>query len=188
MDTAARLFTTHGVHAVGLQQIIDECHCGKNLLYREFASKDDLIVAYLQRCHQSWLCTVKHATESASGNPAGQLVAIVKAVAKQTTAAGARGCPLRNTHAEFPDPDHPAHRVAVEHFASVRAQLLNLARQTGAADPATLADRIMLIVDGLYTNGVVFGNTAAATAIRFAEEVVAAAIQPTADRRATLAN
>jgi AcrR family transcriptional regulator len=176
LDTAARLFDAHGVHAVGLQQIIDGCSCGKNLLYREFASKDDLVVAYLRRCVQDWETRVAAAIEPLAGDPAAQLLAIVRATVDKSACTPTRGCPLRNTLAEFPEPDHPAHRLAVEHFDGVRRQLHDLAKHTGARDPGTLADRIMLIIDGLYANGATLGpNGAAAAAVDFAEDVIAAA-------------
>lgn len=184
LDNACRLFAEHGVHNVGLQQVIDETGCGKNLLYREFPSKDDLIVAYLQRCQLDWTRTVDAAIEPHAGDPGAQLVAIVSAVATKATTAGARGCALRNTYAEFPDHDHPAHRVAEEHIKSVRVLLHDLAKRTGAADPGALADRIMLILDGVYINGATLGPTGAApSAVAFAEEVVAAATRPAAEPR-----
>ncbi len=175
LDAAARLFNAYGVHAVGLQQIIDNYGCGKNLLYREFASKDDLVVAYLERCHQDWTRKVEQVIRPLADDPAGQLIAIVRAVAEKATAPGTRGCALRNAHAEFPDANHPAHQVAVEHFSAMRAQLLDLAERAGARNPRMLADRIVLIIDGLYANGAVFGGDgAAAAAVAFAEEVVLA--------------
>lgn len=179
LDTAAGLFDAHGIHAVGLQQIIDKYGCGKNLLYREFPSKDDLIVAYLRRCQQEWTQTVEAATEPLSGDPDAQLVAIVRAVAAKATTNGTRGCALRNTYAEFPDAGHPAHRVAADHFEAVRALLHDLAKQTDAPDPGTLADRVMLILDGVYANGATLGPAGAASAaVAFTEEVVAAATRP----------
>lgn len=175
LDTAAALFDTHGIHAVGLQQIIETYGCGKNLLYREFASKDDLIVAYLRRCQADWQQTVESALTGHESDPAAALISLVRAVADKSICAGSRGCPLRNTFAEFPDPAHPAHQVAADHFKDVRALLHSLAAQTSAPDPARLADRVMLIIDGVYANGATLGpDGAAPEAVQFAEEIITA--------------
>jgi AcrR family transcriptional regulator len=177
LDTASALFDAHGVHAVGLQQIIDSYGCGKNMFYREFASKDELVVAYLRGCTEHWTGLVGTAAEAHPDDPAAQLLAIVRAVAADATVARTRGCALRNALAEFPEPDHPAHGVAVDHFTAIRAQLHDLAERTPAANPATLADRLMLIIDGLYANGATLGSAGAApAAVAFAEDVLATAL------------
>ncbi|MGK3202541.1 TetR/AcrR family transcriptional regulator [Amycolatopsis sp. MEPSY49] len=171
LETATRLFNRHGVHAVGMQQIIDECGCGKNLLYTQFAGKDDLVVAYLRRCSGDWDTIVADA-RAAAGDAGGQLVELVREVGVRVNVPGTRGCPLRNTFAEFPEREHPAHRVSMDHFVRVREQLRELAAETSAADPERLADRIMFIIDGLYTNGPIFGEEGTRTAVTFAEDVV----------------
>jgi AcrR family transcriptional regulator len=179
LDNAGRLFREHGVRAVGMQQITDECGCGKNLLYREFASKDELVAAHLQRCQQEWTAIMEAATRPHAGDPAGQLLAMVRAVGRQIAAPDFRSCPFRATHAEFPDADHPGHRLSVEHVKNMRRQLRRLAKQAGARDPQALADRLMLIIDGLYINGAMLGPKGAATAaVGLAEELVSAATQP----------
>jgi AcrR family transcriptional regulator len=81
LDSAVRLFQEHGARAVGTQQIIDECGCGKKLLYGEFASKDELVVAYLERCQREWTTVMDEATLPYADDPARQLVAMVRAVA-----------------------------------------------------------------------------------------------------------
>jgi AcrR family transcriptional regulator len=180
LETASRLFAQHGVHAVGLQQIIDECYCGKNLLYREFGSKDELVTAYLERQHCHWRATLDDAAEAAPGDPAGQLLALVRAVAEDAAADGFRGCPLRNAFAEFPDEAHPAHRLIVEHYADRHADLRALAHRVGVRNPDRLADHIELILDGLNSNGAVLGARGAVrTAPDFARDVIRAAVEDT---------
>jgi AcrR family transcriptional regulator len=186
LATAARLFDVHGVHAVGLQQIIDDLGCGKNFLYREFPTKDDLVVAYLRRCRQDWESIVERAIRPHEGDPASQLVAIVNAVAEQASTPDFRGCPVHNTNAEFPEQQHPTHRVSAEHFNAVRALLLDLAKRAGARDPRTLADRIELIIDGLNSNAAAHGGHGALpAAVAFAEEVVRAAVRPLSSAETT---
>jgi AcrR family transcriptional regulator len=181
LDTATHLFDAQGVHAVGLQQIIDEIGCGKNTLYREFATKDDLVAAYIVRSRRCWEASLELVAE-AIPDPAGQLLAIVSNVAEQTMAPDFRGCAIFNTHAEFPDPEHPANKAAVGNFELIHSSLYELAKKTGAADPRTLADRMMLIIDGLKANGATMGrNGAAPAAVKFAEEVIRNALRPIGD-------
>jgi AcrR family transcriptional regulator len=173
LDSATRLFQEHGVRAVGTQQIIDECGCGKKLLYGEFATKDELVVAYLERCQREWSAVMDEATRQYPDDPARQLVAMVDAVARQVAAADFHGCPFRTAHAQFPDDAHPAHQVALRHVKDLRARLRHLAERAGARDPRILADRLLLIIDGLYINGSMLGRRGAATAgVALAEDLV----------------
>ena len=141
LDVASRLFLEHGVHPVGLQQIIDECGCGKNLLYTHFASKDELIVAYLERCRREWEAIISQGIREAGDDPGDQLIAVVRAVGGQVCDPGYRGCPFLNTHAEFRDPGHPAHRVSVGHFEALRRQLADLAARAGLRDAPGVAEQ-----------------------------------------------
>jgi AcrR family transcriptional regulator len=175
LDVAARLFAERGVHAVGMQQIIDEFGCGKNLLYREFGSKDDLIVAYLRRCAEHWTAIVDRACAAAPDDPPRQLVELVTAVAEEAAATGYRGCPLRNVYAEFPDPTHPANRAVVDFYQARMTFLHHLASQTNAPDPQVLAARINLLIDGIDASTPVLGPTTTTAARAFAEEAVTTA-------------
>jgi AcrR family transcriptional regulator len=179
LDSAARLFRENGARAVGTQQIIDECGCGKKLLYREFASKDELVVAYIERCQGEWTATMDEATRPYADDPARQLMALVRAVARQVAAPDYRGCPFRTTHAQFPDKEHPANQAAARHVTDLRARLRILAERANARDPRGLADRIMLIIDGLYINGGILGRTRAINeAVALSEGLVRASIEP----------
>lgn len=172
LDVASRLFYERGVRAVGMQQIIDECGCGKNLLYREFSSKDELVVAWLEQARASQQARMATAIEPLQGDPAAQLVAIVRSEV-DALCPGFRGCALRNALVEFPDPGHPAHQVVVAQQEARRAVLRDLAEQAGARDPGGLADRVSLVLDGLSTSGSVLGPEGpAAAAVELAEQII----------------
>ena len=51
LETADRLFYGQGIRAVGVDTIAAEIGISKRTLYNYFPSKDDLIVAYLQRAN-----------------------------------------------------------------------------------------------------------------------------------------
>jgi AcrR family transcriptional regulator len=173
LNTAARLFYEHGVQAVGLQRIIDECGCGKNLLYREFPSKDELVAAYLAKCGDTWAESVEQATAPLDGDPSGQIIAIVRAVAEQIYEPEFRGCSFQNALAEFADPNHPIRDLSVAHLSGLHTHLESLSEQAGVIDPSALADRILFIIQGLLATAAVQRHAElGASAVGFAHEVV----------------
>ena len=177
LDTASRLFYERGVHAVGVQEVIDACGCGKNLLYREFPSKDDLHLAYLQRQRQEWEVKFAATIEPHIGDPTRQLLAVVRCAVDETADPEFHGCPFAKSNAEYPDESHPVHQAAKEQRTALLTRIGAISQQTGAHNPEALAARIVLILDGISTNGAILGGTGAASiALDFAEETIQRAL------------
>ena len=51
LDAADRLFYEEGVHAVGIDRVLEQSGVAKGSLYYNFGSKDDLVRPYLQNRH-----------------------------------------------------------------------------------------------------------------------------------------
>ena len=48
IDTALRLFYEHGIHAIGINQVLQEAGVAKQTLYNHFESKDSLVEAAVE--------------------------------------------------------------------------------------------------------------------------------------------
>ncbi|MFX8554431.1 TetR/AcrR family transcriptional regulator, partial [Acinetobacter baumannii] len=81
-------------------------------LYRNFASKDDLVAAYLTRRDESYWRFWDDVTARFPGDPRAQLVALFERVVRVAVRPDYRGCPFSNAAVEFPDPDNPGRHVA----------------------------------------------------------------------------
>lgn len=172
LASAIELFYRDGIRAVGIDTVIAHSGVAKMSLYRNFASKDELIVAFLEVRrvrYWDWWDKVAAAEE---GNPRAQLRAIFQALAERTTGDDYRGCPFINTSAEFPEKSHPA-RIVVRRFKDeMQARLRALTAALGAKDPDGLADQLILVVDGAYATGQILGPARQATAIVAAAEAL----------------
>ena len=49
LDSSYELFSQHGVRAVGVDAIVAHAGVAKMTLYRYFASKDELVLAFMER-------------------------------------------------------------------------------------------------------------------------------------------
>jgi AcrR family transcriptional regulator len=165
LGIASELFDAAGVRAVGVDTIVARSGVAKMSLYRNFASKDDLIVAYLADRNRRFFEWWDRETAPDDGPPIARLRAIVAATIEKVRRPGHRGCPFLNTSAEFPDAGHPARAIIEGHKREVRSRLLGLARGFGAADPETLVAQLIALMDGVYAYPATVADPLAARAI-----------------------
>ena len=149
LDSAERLFYQHGVHTVGMQRIIDDCGCGKNLLYQRYPSKEDLVLAYLQRMRERWAQSLQSGLATSDTDPREQILAVIRAVGNEVGTPSYRGCAFLNARAEFPDADHPVRQVCAQHELDLRRLLGRLVRRARLTEPGRLTDELMVVVNGL---------------------------------------
>lgn len=156
LETAERLFYRDGYHAVGVDTIVAESGVAKMTLYRHFPSNDHLIAAYLERTNEQLLTWVEKLI-APHEDPRAALEAVFDGVARLASSPECLGCAFVGAAGEFPEPDHPGHRVAAEHKRAVVDRLRELAQRAGARDPNGLAEELLLIMDGAWSAARVFG-------------------------------
>src|SRR3712207_7653740 len=69
LAAAAECFYDHGVNGTGIDTITAAAGVAKMSLYNNFASKDDLVLAYLQARHEEWLGLYRRRLAAAGGGP-----------------------------------------------------------------------------------------------------------------------
>ena len=157
LRAADELFYREGVRAVGIEAVVERAGVNKMSLYRQFSSKDDLVVAYLQRCDVRFFERFDESLAKHPGEPAKQLVQYFEDLSRRASAPGYRGCPFVNVATEFPDPSHPARRSVDSNKSRLMARLASLAKEAGAKDPAALAEELALLVEGIYAASQTYG-------------------------------
>lgn len=161
LAVSAELFYRDGIRATGIDRVAAAAAVAPTTLYRLFASKDDLVAAYLGRSAEQYVDWLDRGLAT-PGTPRERLLAAFDAQAAAAAPAEFHGCPFLMALSEFPDPAHPAHRAAVRTktavLARLRAVVDELAEQEPVPDPAALADRLMLVMDGVYAAIQAFGH------------------------------
>ncbi|WP_326953942.1 MULTISPECIES: TetR/AcrR family transcriptional regulator [unclassified Amycolatopsis] len=152
LSTATRLFYTEGLHAVGVDRIIAEASVTRATLYRHFASKDDLLVAYLTAADQA-IRAQAEAARAGGGAPADVVRAVARSIADGIRSPGFRGCAFLNAAAEYPDPAHPVHQAVLAHRQWFLDTVTELLAQTGETAPEPAARHFVMLRDGAMAAG-----------------------------------
>lgn len=152
LETASDLFYTRGVRAVGVDLVIQEAGVAKTSLYRHFPTKDDLIVAFLEREDVDFWSVWDAVAEAHAADPLGELVAHMRWIGERLARANYRGCPQINVAAEFAEPDHPARHVARAHMQALRKRLSNIANRLDVPRPAAFAAQLAVLVNGAFVS------------------------------------
>jgi len=159
LATARELFYRQGIRAVGVDEIVSRSGVTKPSLYRSFTSKDELAAAYMRDYDADFWRRFEAAIALApAGEPRAQLLTFLRGVGERAQRPAYRGCGMTNAAIEYPEPDNPARRVAILNKQELRRRLREFAAAMGAVDPETLGDGLLLLVEGAYVSGQLFGE------------------------------
>ncbi len=147
LEAASDLFYREGIRAVGVDTISERAGVSKRTLYNRFGSKDELVAEYLRRRDERWRAYLQELTDDVVDSRE-KLLAVFGAYGEWLAGGDFRGCPFANAAAEIPDPDHPARVVARRHKVGIREHLAALANEAGFDEPETLAERLLLLLEG----------------------------------------
>ncbi|GAA1657834.1 TetR/AcrR family transcriptional regulator [Actinoplanes couchii] len=166
LDAATDLFYAQGLRAVSADRIIERVGTTKVTFYRHFRTKDDLVVAYLERRAGLERDGIGQAVEMAAGDPDKALALIAEGIGAVVCGPGYRGCPFINAAAEYPDPDSPVRRVVDTHRRWYSTLFEQIIAPLGRPDQAAVVAQLVLLRDGAMVAGYLGDPAAVADALR----------------------
>lgn len=178
-ETVRELFYREGIRAVGVEEIVSRAGVTKPSLYRAFASKDELAAAYIRDYSRDYFERFGAVLARHPGDPRAQIMDWLGRLQARAATDGYRGCGITNAVVEHPDHAHPARAAAFENKTELRALLTTMAKGMGAREPEVLADGLMLLMEGAYATGQLFGAGGPAQHLtRAAEALIESQVRP----------
>lgn len=175
LKVADKLFYQDGIRAVGVDRLIAESGVAKASFYRAFASKDDLVAAWLDQRDQQWRIWLQTSVDQLAPRAQDKPLAVFDALDARFRQSTFRGCAFINTITELARLDHPGAHAARRHKESVRALLASLLKDAGYKDFEALALIFLQLIDGAIVAAVREGKPDAALRARQLAELVLAA-------------
>ncbi len=173
LDAATDLFYREGIHAVGVDRIIEAAGVTRATMYKQFDGKEGLVLAYLHGEDEQLRALLADAG-SVSDDPDVLLDLVIGGIEADIRERHTRGCPFINAAAEYPD-DGPVRELIADHREWFRGTLEQLATAAGLSEPAEVAASLVLLRDAALVGGYLDGHDRVAPAFaRTARGVIAA--------------
>lgn len=147
LQTAARLFYRHGIHATGVAALTDAAHVSTRTFYQHFATKNALVEAYLRRYETDTPIAAEQQLDRADLPASERLLAIFDPLGADPFAI-VRGCPFHNAAVEAAGEIPGVAHLAAQHKQAFRDRLTATAAEAGAADPHSLGRQLAVLFEG----------------------------------------
>jgi AcrR family transcriptional regulator len=148
LETAYDLFSARGIRAVGVDEIVERAGVAKATLYNHFRTKDDLVLAFLERREQRWTMDWVEAEARRRGStPEEQLLAIFDVFGEWFRRDDFEGCSFINVLLEM-GASHPAGSASARYLNNIRTVVARLASEAGLRDPELFARSWHILMKG----------------------------------------
>lgn len=149
VDTASRLFYKQGYNLTGINQLIDEAGVAKASLYQHFASKEELLLAYLAKASNEWFAQLTEHVSSYD-TPKTKVLAAFDLLLNFSESVSFRGCNFQNIISEVPQESEAVRSVIRTHKTKMRQFFVDLLTETAHAE---LADAVTVLFEGALIAG-----------------------------------
>lgn len=148
LNTAYELFSQHGVGATGIDTIIAQAGVAKTTLYRHFRSKEELVLAFLDRRETIWTRQwLESGIVSGGETPSDHLLAIFDIFNEWFQRSDFEGCSFINVLLEAV-PNSPIHQSAAHHLAKIRVIIAKQASEAGLVETDRFAATWTFLMKG----------------------------------------
>lgn len=118
-------------------------------MYRHFASKQDLVVAFLERRDELWTRSwLQGEVQQRSADPREQLLAIFDVFDAWFRTPEFEGCSFINVMLEHPGSEHVLHIESCAYLHRIRDFLTELAGRAGILEPESFAREWHILMKG----------------------------------------
>lgn len=172
LAAAYELFEQRGIRDVGIAELISRAAVAKATFYAHFASKDELVLAFLERCHQNLTVeAIIGECRKSSDNPTAQLLVIFDVLDGWFRRDDFQACAFVSTMLEM-GPTHPLGEASIDYLAQVRAFMQKLATEAGLYQPDVFARSCHILTKGSIISAVEGDKEAAVLAKRMALSLI----------------
>jgi AcrR family transcriptional regulator len=148
LDSAYDLFSRRGVGGVAVDEVITDAGVAKATLYAHFPSKDDLVLAFLERREQRWTVAFVEAEARRRGTTAEQqLLAIFDAFDEWFHRPDFEACSFIKLLLEM-GAGHTVGRASIHHLDTIRSMVRTLADEAALRDSDAFARSCQLLMAG----------------------------------------
>jgi AcrR family transcriptional regulator len=162
IEVATELFNRCGYHASGIDRVIAEAGVAKTTLYRHFRTKEDLIVAVLQRIDAQHREGLRATVDQLAHEPKQKILASFDVLEDWFRGNSFYGCPFMSAASEYNVRTSPVFQVVVLHKRLMIAYFEELARAAGLDEPARIGEEINLLHEGATAVAQVNGDPSTA--------------------------
>lgn len=141
---AHALFYREGIRASGIDKIIEQSSVSKVTFYRQYPSKDDLILAYLNYRHEMWISWFQTSLAQATDSGSSAVEALIATLRVWFSRPDFRGCAFLNAAAELGSSAPEILRTVRRHKQEMSSVLDNIFSD----DAVSAGSRLSLMIDG----------------------------------------
>jgi AcrR family transcriptional regulator len=148
LTTAYELFSRRGIRDVGIDEVVERAEIARATLYRHFPSKNDLVLAFLDRRGHVWTKqTLEAGARRRATTAERQLLALFDVLDDWFHRPDYESCSFINVLLEM-RPAHPAGQAAIDHLNEVRDVVKDLADEAGLREVEAFVSAWHLLMNG----------------------------------------